>query len=300
MAWVGIVLATSSLLEWRRRAKPCAHGVKQHGLTCTICAQEREQQIAAQKKYRAEREQAEMLKTHAQRLRREELQRLSKAWLSDSETYYSMSPQQFEDAIAQLFRKLGYSVKQTPYSNDKGKDAILAKNGETFLVECKRYGELNCIGRPEIQKFVAAMHDEKAVGGFYVNTGRYSPEAKKYAGEHKIVAYDRHTFPSLVLEAYPVLEDATVAKTMCLACGAIVEISVAESPVSALCSNGHTVTNTITPADLRVFSPTGAVPPCEKCGAPMRVVKSYRGRFWGCSEYPKCRFTRKLSSNSSS
>ena len=68
MGWVGIVLGTSSLLEWRRRAKPCAHGVKQHGLTCTICAQEREQQIAAQKKYRAEREQAEMLKTHAQRL----------------------------------------------------------------------------------------------------------------------------------------------------------------------------------------------------------------------------------------
>jgi hypothetical protein len=206
-----------------------------------------------------------------------------------------MGARQFENAIALLFTTLGYHVEQTPYSNDGGKDAILTKDGKIFLVECKRYNATNCIGRPDIQKFVAAMHDEKAAGGFYVNTGRFSPEATKYAKAHAIVTYDRHTFASLVLQAYPVKGDAQTAATMCLDCGLVVSINIGDSPVSTQCPEGHTVTNTITPADLRVFKPSGAVPYCELCGAAMRVVKSYRGKFWGCSDYPKCRFTRKLS-----
>ena len=220
-------------------------------------------------------ERVEAIKKQAKALRAEEIQRLSRAWLSTSESYYSMSSQHFEDAIAQLFRKLGYEVKQTPYSNDGGKDAILLKDGKKYLVECKRYSESNCIGQPDIQKFVAAMYDEAATGGFYVNTGIFSSDAKKYAASHDVRVYDRFTFPSLVIQAYPVTEDATSAKTMCLECGGVVELAVEDFPVSAVCPNGHTVSGTIKRMDLvvstagttlRVITPNG-IPHCEKCGS---------------------------------
>lgn len=32
---------------------------------------------------------------------------------------------------------------------------------------------------------------------------------------------------------------------------------------------------------------------CELCGAPMVIVKGKYGEFYGCSNYPKCRFTKK-------
>ena len=92
-----------------------------------------------------------------------------------------MTWQQFEDAIAQLFRSLGYQVKQTPRSGDGGKDAILVKDGAKYALECKRYSEATPIGRPHLQKFFAAMHDEGADGGFYVNTGVFSRQAVESA-----------------------------------------------------------------------------------------------------------------------
>jgi restriction system protein len=256
---------------------------------CRECQLPKERKELEHKAYLAEQQRKAEIQRQAEALRTQEIQRLSHAWLSRSESYYSMSPQQFEDAIAQLFRNLGYQVKQTPYSGDGGKDAILVKDGTKYVVECKRYGEANCIGRPDLQKFFAAMHHEGAVGAFYVNTGKFSPQAIEYAKTWPVTLYDRDTFPSLVTKAYPVPEPARFAKTICLKCGEIVELPVQESKTSLLCPAGHPVESTISLPDLGVF--TSGVPYCKKCGSPMRIRKGYRGKFLGCSRYPKCRFT---------
>jgi hypothetical protein len=260
-------IAISRIIKWRAKFRRCVHGVVAGSAgNCEICNRDKEHQVEIQRQAAEKWERVATIKKRAKALRAEEIQRLSRAWLSTSESYYSMSSQQFEDAIAQLFRKLGYEVKQTPYSNDGGKDAILLKDGKKYLVECKRYNESNCIGRPDIQKFVAAMYDEAATGGFYVNTGIFSSDAKKYAESHAGRVYDRFTFPSLVIQAYPVAEDATSAKTMCFECGGVVELAVEDFPVSAVCSNGHTVSSTIKRMDLvvstagttlRVITPNG-------------------------------------------
>ena len=39
--------------------------------------------------------------------------------------------------------------------------------------------------------------------------------------------------------------------------------------------------------------------PCEQCGAPMVIRTSRRGKFLGCSKYPKCRHTQNLTENES-
>ncbi len=284
----------SRVHKWRERIKPCTHGVSAGAAgACRECQLAKERKELEDKASQAEWQRKAEIQRHAEALRTDEIQRLSHAWLSKSESYYSMTSQQFEDAIAQLFRTLTYEVKQTPYSNDGGKDAILFKDGKKYLVECKRYNSDNSIGRPDIQKFAAAMHDEKAIGGFYVSTGKFSLDAKRYAGEHDILLYDAFTFPTLVLQAYPMPKDAKSAKTLCLECGAVVDFMVEDTTSAAKCPKGHNVRSTIKTSDLMANS--NGIPHCEKCGSTMRVVKGRRGSFWGCSGYPKCRFTRNIS-----
>ena len=89
-----------------------------------------------------------------------------------------------------MFERLKYSVRQTPYSNDVGLDAIITKDGDKFLVECKRYSESNKSGRPEIQKFHSAIVNDRAKGGFFVTTGNFSTSARKYAAKHNIELVD--------------------------------------------------------------------------------------------------------------
>lgn len=281
---------------WRERIKPCPHGVSAGWAgACRECQLPREraelERLERQASLAEQQRKAE-IQRQAEALRTQEIQRLSHAWLSNSESYYSMTWQQFEDAIAQLFRNLGYQVRQTPRSGDGGKDAILVKDGIKYVVECKRYGEAKCIGRPDLQKFFAAMHHEGAVEAIYVNTGRFSPQAIEYAKTWAVTLYDRDTFPSLVTKAYPVPEPARFARTMCLKCGEIVPLPVEQSKTSLLCPVGHTVEGTISLEDLGVFS--SGVPYCKKCSSPMRIRKGSRGKFLGCSNYPKCRFTRQV------
>lgn len=281
----------SKVNKWRERIKPCPHGVS---VGAAAACRECQLKEVEHRAYLAEMQRKAEIQRHAESLRAQEVKRLSHAWLSSSESYYSMTWQEFEDAIAQLFRNLGYQVKQTPRSSDGGKDAILVKDDIKYVLECKSGAQ--SIGRPDIQKFHSAMIHEGAVEGFYVNTGKFSPPAIEYAKEHKVKLYDRHTFSSLIAEAYPVPEPARPAKTMCLKCGEIVELPVQESKTSSLCPAGHHVESTISLADLGVLAP--GVTYCKKCNSPMRIRKGYRGQFLGCSRYPKCKFTCRVSTHS--
>jgi hypothetical protein len=287
------ILATGVRM-WRQARKRCPHGVRA-GLRegCQVCATDAMRDQAQRVAEEERRRQRQELHARAYSLRGQEIERLSRAWLSNTEAYLQMGPQEFENAIAELFRKLGYQVKQTPYSNDGGKDAIAEKNGEKILIECKRYAANNSIGRRDLQILVAAMHDEGAGRGIYVNTGIFTATAKKYAEKNEILLYDRNTLPQLINEAYPTPADVSHANVMCVECGAITPMSVCDLPATGVCRNGHALTSNVVKADLRVFSSTG-IPNCEICGSPMRVVKGRRGEFWGCSRYPRCRSTKPI------
>jgi restriction system protein len=256
----------------RRRAlrRTCVHGTKsgQSGGCLTCALAERKQEI----------------QERADELYHSELASLRRKWLSRSELYLQMNWRQFENAIAELFKQLGYDVKQTPFSNDHGKDLIVWKNGDKYLVECKRYNAKNKIGRRDLQILVAAMKEEGAKGGFYINTGCFARTAAVYAQENNIELYDRHKLPVLVNSAYPVRTEITNTQVMCLECGNVEQLPLADSAVSGFCKNGHEITNKIT---TRLVC-NAAFPFCEKCGTDMRVAKGRFRKFWVCSKYPQC------------
>lgn len=270
-----------------RRQKRCPHAIAINAeRICKECETEK-RRLRDQRELAAQRERA------SKELRASEIKRLSEAWLSNASAYLEMSPRQFEDAVAELFRRLDYKVEQTPISRDGGKDAILRKGGEKYLLECKRYAAEQAVGRRDLQILFAAMHAEGAIGGFCITTGGFTSTAKEYAASVNIKLYDQEQIAFLANKAYPVSADFSEASVLCLDCGGVTAVPVEILPASAQCSNGHTVTSNIVTADLRVLQ-EGEVPYCETCGSPMRLVE-WRGRkFWGCTSYPKCRSSKPL------
>ncbi len=117
---------------------------------CQVCLAEEDRVEAERKAQAVDRARRQAIDDGAKRLREEEIERLSKAWISNTDAYFQMAPLEFECAIAELFKRLGYEVIQTPFSNDGGKDAIARKDGKKYLIECKRYAPGNSIGRRDV------------------------------------------------------------------------------------------------------------------------------------------------------
>jgi signal transduction histidine kinase len=105
----------SASLALQRRL-PCRHGVR-GGLqgSCSACRAEAARAAAEKKEAEARWQKKQELKAAALRLQTEERRRLTNAWLTNAAPYFSMSPQEFETAIVEVFRALGYDVFQTPF-----------------------------------------------------------------------------------------------------------------------------------------------------------------------------------------
>jgi hypothetical protein len=205
----------------------------------------------------------------------------------------SLSPNEFEDAVATMFSKLGYSIQQTPYVSDHGKDAIAQKDGRKYVIECKRYGKDKSIGRPMLQKLFATMNEEKADGGFFVSTGQFTNTAIDYAKEYNIKLIDVDQLSLMMQQAFPEKNSIDLIKVMCLQCGVTVEFSLRKHEIEKTCIRGHKVINDFTMDDLTPRSISGKKY-CDRCGKEMRVIQGRRGKFWGCIGYPICRNTKEF------
>lgn len=287
---VGLCLtALESLKKTAEGRKRCAHGIRKASEhLCAQCSAERSIREKEFAKELAEKEARAKRLAESKALRAKEIARLSKAWLARSDSYFSMNPREFEDAVARLFIELGYEVEQTPYSNDGGKDAIVSKEDKKYVVECKRYGRGALTGRRDLQILIAAMHDVKADGAFFISTGRFARTATDYAQENSIRIYDGDHLPILVNEAFGTHSFIPHAKVMCELCGEIVYFDIfGGESTKKKCKNSHEVFCNIKSDDLSVAT-TLETPVCPNHRIPMRMVKGRWGAFWGCPSYPRC------------
>lgn len=95
---------------------------------------------------------------------------------------FERDPVRFETYCATLFEKLGYTVTQTPASNDGGFDLRLERDGALFgLVECKLYQPSSKISRPVVQKLVGANELFQAPHLLIVTTSSFTKEAASFA-----------------------------------------------------------------------------------------------------------------------
>jgi len=107
------------------------------------------------------------------------------------------SPEFFERLVVELLLRMGYGGSRTDAgqavgkSGDEGIDGIISEDRlglDVVYLQAKKWD--GTVGRPEIQKFVGALHGKRAKKGVFISTGSFSSEA---------VAYVEHIDPKVVL-----------------------------------------------------------------------------------------------------
>jgi restriction system protein len=118
---------------------------------------------------------------HADAQRRADQERLKR--LRTIQDLQAMSGPEFEETVGKLFEQLSCRVRHTPGSGDDGIDLFVEKEGESFVVQCKRWK--NDVGSPIVRDFFGSLIHAGAVHGFIITTAKFSRSARGFArGKH--------------------------------------------------------------------------------------------------------------------
>lgn len=119
------------------------------------------------------------------------------------------SPYFFERLVVELLVKMGYggsrreAGKAIGKSGDEGIDGIINEDRlglDTIYIQAKRWE--GTVGRPEIQRFVGALHGKRARKGVFLTTGSFSAEATQYVShiDPKVVLIDGRELTELMID----------------------------------------------------------------------------------------------------
>lgn len=119
------------------------------------------------------------------------------------------SPQFFEHLVVELLLKMGYGGSRKDAgqaigkTGDEGIDGVISEDRlglDIVYLQAKKWD--GTVGRPEIQKFVGALHGKRAKKGVFITTGSFSEEATAYV-EHidpKVVLIDGRRLAELMID----------------------------------------------------------------------------------------------------
>jgi len=119
------------------------------------------------------------------------------------------TPSFFENLVVDLMLALGYGGSRLDagqsigQSGDEGIDGIIKEDRlglDVIYLQAKRWD--GTVGRPEIQKFVGALHGKRAKKGVFITTGRFSSDAKGYVEniEPKVILIDGYELADLMID----------------------------------------------------------------------------------------------------
>ena len=172
----------------------------------------------------------------------------------------SLSWKQFEELVAEAYRRQGFRVVENASGGaDGGVDIRLFKNGETHLVQCKQWRS-NKVGVNIVREMFGVMMAQKAASVIIVTSGHFTREAQEFAAGKPIQLVDGPQLADLiglVREAPPapveIPRKADLARP-CPRCGSDLVLRTAKKGPNA------------------------------------------GSQFWGCSAFPKCRHTEPFAS----
>jgi hypothetical protein len=171
-----------------------------------------------------------------------------------SEQLHKIDWFQFEKLVELIYRHRGYSVKRLGGANPDGGVDLIIESPAEKFVVQCKQWKKWYVGVRQIREFLGTLADAKIQNGIFITLKGYSNDAKALAAKHGIKT----------------LNEADVVKLL-------EESGLRYSPeISELLS------------DCRKFCPK-----CEKTLV-LRTARLTGGQFWGCSSYPRCRFTMKF------
>ena len=109
--------------------------------------------------------------------------------VSATEQLANLSPVEFENMVAEIYRLSGHKAKITGKSGDHGVDILVnAKNGEKWVVQCKRWR--TPVGESVVRDFYGTMQHEKAAQGAIITASRFTKPAIEWAKGKPIRLYN--------------------------------------------------------------------------------------------------------------
>lgn len=119
------------------------------------------------------------------------------------------SPTFFDRMLIDLLVKMGYggtrqeAGQAVSRNNEGGIEGLIKEDRlglNTIYLQAKRWGGV--VGRPEIQKFVGALHGHRAKRGIFITTSKFTHEAEEYAAglETKVVLLDGELLADLMID----------------------------------------------------------------------------------------------------
>lgn len=84
-------------------------------------------------------------------------------------------PEEFEKKVAEIFSNLGYKAEHVGHPHDGGVDVEARRNGELYIIQCKRYKNNNYVGVKELRELNGVVDSHRAKKGFLVTTNGFTP-----------------------------------------------------------------------------------------------------------------------------
>ena len=99
--------------------------------------------------------------------------------------FMNLTGYEFEEFIAELFRKMGYKTEVTPKAKDYGIDVIAKGHGDIVAIQCKKNKEGSNVGNRDVQRARGSMDFFNANKCIIVTTADFTIEAKEQARRTK-------------------------------------------------------------------------------------------------------------------
>ena len=158
----------------------------------------------------------------------------------------ALTPNQFEEYITDLFRRLGYITQKIGGRNDGGIDVIATKNGVKHYIQCKKYINRK-VSIGDVRNFYGAMADKlNNAKGFFITTNIFTLEAEKFAEGKPLELIDGNKLMDYVK-----------------------------------------LVRGVTAPEIKSVV-------CPSCSGKLIERNGKFGKFMGCSNYPKCKYTEQI------
>ena len=108
----------------------------------------------------------------------------------------TMTGEQFEILLANLFIRMGYSVRTTPTTGDYGADLLLFDNSSLIVVQAKRYS--SNVGVSAVQEIVSAKPVYSASQAMVVSNAEFTKAAQNLARANGVQLVGRADLANLL------------------------------------------------------------------------------------------------------
>lgn len=196
------------------------------------------------------------------------------------ETIRSLSWKEFEELVAEAYRRQGYAVIENPGGGaDGGIDVRLKKNGHLHLVQCKQWRSQK-VGVKVVREMYGVMVSEHAASAIVITSGTYTQEARNFASGKPLDLVDGAQLEVLISQVQVSKEKRSISSV----------------PIDKPVPVAEPVTVDPPDPDPTRWQPVQEVRTCPRCGSELVLRTAKKGpnagaQFYGCASFPKCRHT---------